>query len=179
MILETRLVIRNIRDIRNGRTPRSCPPPTCSSALGKCNSSQSLCPGSATKYYFPELSSNTSPGCNEDNRGFHNPVSSIWQSGWDQLSSPELKITNDLVSIYYFYDKKVLVKYRNYFDILVRIWIDAQPWRSNHRAPWRLPCVDSRDQRDTWRQGWSKLSSDVHCLANMRSQIHRLTSRFL
>ena len=106
MILETRLVIRNIRDIRNGRTPRSCPPPTCSSALGKCNSSQSLCPGSATKHDFPELSSNISPGCNEDNRGFHNPVSSIWQSGWDQLSSPELKITNDLVSIYYFYDKK-------------------------------------------------------------------------
>ena len=54
-ILRTR-IIPNSLDSRSGRTRQSSPPPTCSSALGRCSSSQSLCLGSAKKkIVFPFL----------------------------------------------------------------------------------------------------------------------------
>ena len=81
---------------RSGHTPRSFPPPVCSSAHGRCSWWQSWYHGSENVFtqdpcFLVQVSFvlSRSPGCNEGSTDSHNPASSIWQSDWDRQSSPE------------------------------------------------------------------------------------------
>ena len=75
----------------SGRTPQSCPPPTCSWAHGRCSWSRSWCLESMSggfKIVLPFHHWDPIPGCIVGSTGSRSLAFSTWQLSWRLQSSP-------------------------------------------------------------------------------------------